>query len=241
MKRGVAVEVEEAAWQAFRQRYCETWATSKRRSIASFEHILARIELNFGSRLVAASEAWQRQQTELRERQARVGYMLEQRRLKVQERQDRINQRLERRRNKEEERLKRRRLKEQAREERIKNRREKMRLNCMLLSRMRRRRCKVEVHLSRILHLVRAWARMHEKEARKKKMQDHREALDILPEAPNPLESNWQIRCSAMKSAVFCKMAQNNHCSKCLVMNLVDPMSPSLIDLAATIFKIILP
>eukprot|EP00971_Amphidinium_carterae_P106774 2115027-Amphidinium_carterae.1 len=57
MKRGVTVELEEAAWQAFRQKYWEVCASATRRrrwSMSSTERVLARVEVKFGVCMAAA-------------------------------------------------------------------------------------------------------------------------------------------------------------------------------------------
>eukprot|EP00971_Amphidinium_carterae_P233697 4637592-Amphidinium_carterae.1 len=56
MNRGVTAEMEEAAWQAFRQSYCDVCALSKARSVASTEHRLSRIEVKFAARMAVADE-----------------------------------------------------------------------------------------------------------------------------------------------------------------------------------------
>eukprot|EP00971_Amphidinium_carterae_P068971 1365428-Amphidinium_carterae.1 len=146
--------------------------------MATIERQLASIEVKFARRIVVALESWQKHSARRQERQCRLNHRLEQRRLKEQARQDRINQRLEKQRLKErarqdriKQKLEQRKLKEQARR---KQRRERMGLNCTLISRMRRR-CKMELLMSRIERLLRAWKCRSEKEARverRQKMQD---------------------------------------------------------------------
>eukprot|EP00971_Amphidinium_carterae_P034605 681340-Amphidinium_carterae.1 len=62
-KRGVTVDMEEAAWQTFKRRYME--ACASRPSLEAVERKLSRMERNFNSRMAVALKTWQRQQQKL--------------------------------------------------------------------------------------------------------------------------------------------------------------------------------